>query len=574
MDYPPPPGRPRRPPGSRAGRTKDQPHDGRLRGRDVRELRQSARSRPSSRPSNQPRQPGQPADPGRSARTGPPPSGTATDRDNLILAGKAIAAAVSVTVLMASGYGWATFQNLNNGLTTTDVIGKLTAADGATDILLVGNDSRVDAQGNPLPPEVLAQLRAGDNEGELTDTLILLRIPNDGTRAVGISLPRDTYVDIPGPYGKHKINSAYGRAKTATAEELRSEGEDDPAAVEREAVLEGRKTLVRTIESLTGAGIDHYAEVNLLGFYEITNAVGGVEVCLKNPVREYKSGANFPAGRQRISGGDALAFVRQRDGLPRGDLDRVVRQQVFLGALADQVLSAGTLANPGKLTDLVGSLQRSVVLDEGWDVLRFAQQVQGVAAGNIEFVTIPITGNDRVDGDGAVLTVDPRDVRDFVRSKTEAPADPDQGDPDQGQPTLDSATITVDVRNAAGVSGLAGRVLDELAGGGFTRGEAANAASRAASVVRHATGEEEAGRRVAEALGGLPVESDANLAAGRVSVFLGEDYSGPGTQQLSAGPLLRLDGLSGLDGTAQGVRQAQPPNGDVPITAGNIPCVD
>jgi LCP family protein required for cell wall assembly len=473
---------------------------------------------------------------------------------------KSVIAAISVLVLLATGYGWTTLRDLNNGLLKTKVI-ELHAADGATDILLVGNDSRVDAKGNPLPKQVLAELRAGDNEGELTDTLILLRIPNDGKRAVAISLPRDAYVNIPGGYGKHKINSAYGRAKNATAAKLREKGQADQETIERESVLDGRKTLVKTIESLTGAGIDHYAEVNLLGFYDITNAVGGVEVCLKRPVREPKSGANFPAGPQRISGGAALAFVRQRENLPRGDLDRIVRQQVFLGALADQVLAAGTLANPGKLRGLIDSLQRSVVLDQDWDIFRFAQQVRGIAAGNVEFVTIPIAGEERVDGDGAVLNADPRTVREFVSGMTSAPAPaPATSNAD----SIANAKVTVDVRNASGAGGLAGRVLDELAARGFTRGEAANAAMRTSSLVRHAPGDQDAGRRVAEALGGLPVEPDSNLAAGHVRVFLGEDYRGPGVQQLSGGPLVRLDGAP----------HAQQPNPEPPITAGNVPCVD
>lgn len=476
---------------------------------------------------------------------------------------KSVLALISVLVLLSTGYGWSTLRHLNNGLITTNVI-ELRAADGATDILLVGNDSRVDAQGNPLPKQVLAELRAGDNEGELTDTLILLRIPNDGKRAIAISLPRDLYVDIAGRHGKHKINSAYGRAKNATAAKLRERGQTDQATIERESALDGRKTLVKTIESLTGAGIDHYAEVNLLGFYDITKAVGGVEVCLKRPVREPKSGANFPAGPQRISGGAALAFVRQRENLPRGDLDRIVRQQVFLGALADQVLAAGTLANPGKLRALVDSLQRSVVLDQDWDVFRFAQQIQGIAAGNVEFVTVPIAGEDRVNGDGAVLTVEPRAVREFVSGMTSAP----QPSPPTGSANnqaSNNATITVEVRNATGVRGLAGRVLDELAARGFTRGEATNAAIRASSVVRHARGEQDAGRLVAEALGGLPMEPDSNLAAGRVRVYLGQDYGGPGTQQLSGGPQVRLDGAT----------RAWQPNPEPPqITAGNVPCVD
>jgi LCP family protein required for cell wall assembly len=467
---------------------------------------------------------------------------------------------VSALVLTLSGYAWATFQQLTDRLTTTPVIG-FKAADGATDILLVGNDSRVDAQGNPLSSNVLAQLRAGGNEGELTDTLILVRIPNDGRSAVGISIPRDTFVEIPGGYGKHKINSAYGRAKNATAEELRADGRKDTAAIEQEAVLEGRKTLVRTVESLTGAGIDHYAEVNLLGFYEITQAIGGVEVCLNRATRDPDSGANFAAGRQTISGADALAFVRQRKNLPRGDLDRIVRQQVFMSAVADKVLSAGTLASPAKLRGLVDSLQRSIVLDDKLDPLTFAQQMRGIASGAIQFITIPVVNVGTQTTDGDAVTIDRDAVRQFV--KEHASSGTEQA------PTANAANsdITVEVRNASGVVGLAGRVLDELANQGFTRGDAANTSARTTSVVRFARGEQGSAERVAKTLGGLPTEQDANLTAGHVRVFLGRDYSGPGAQRMAAGPLVQLDGTAAL-------RLRQPPTGEPPITGGAIRCVD
>ncbi|HET9116857.1 MAG TPA: LCP family protein, partial [Pseudonocardiaceae bacterium] len=137
--------------------------------------------------------------------------------------GKLALAMVSALVFILTGYGWNSFQDLHQGLSTTNVIGAA-APDKATDILLVGLDSRTDAHDNPLPRQVLAQLRAGDNEGELTDTMILVRIPNDGRHAVAISLPRDLYVDLPEGYGKHKLNSAFTRAKSATAERLVAQG--------------------------------------------------------------------------------------------------------------------------------------------------------------------------------------------------------------------------------------------------------------------------------------------------------------------------------------------------------------
>jgi LCP family protein required for cell wall assembly len=479
-----------------------------------------------------------------------------------------VLATLSVLVLASTGYAWATFQQLTNRLTTTPVIG-LNAADGATDILLVGSDSRTDAQGRPLSKEVLRQLRAGGNEGELTDTLILVRIPNDGNgkqrgnqrRAIGISIPRDTFVDIPGGYGKHKINSAYARAKNAKAAELRADGVKDPAEIEKQAMLQGRKTLVKTIESLTGAGVDHYAEVNLLGFYEITQAIGGVDVCLNHATKDPDSGANFKKGRQTISGADALAFVRQRKNLPRGDLDRIVRQQMFMSAVADKVLSAGTLANPGTLRALTASVQRSVVLDDKLDPLTFAEQMRGIASGAIQFVTIPVLDVAAKTADGDAVTVDRNDVRRFVKDQAKG------GTEQAPTANADNADTTVDVHNASGVNGLAGRVLDELANRGFGRGEAATAAAaRKTSVVRFAAGERSSAEKVAQALGGLSTEQDADLPAGRVRVLLGQDYGGPGAQRMGAAPLVQLDG-------AAAPLRLQP-TGEPPVTAGDIRCVD
>ena len=497
-----------------------------------------------------------------------PPSGSA--RSSRYRAAKAALALVSALVLSLTGYGWSTFKNLQNGLSTADVIG-FSAPDGATDILLVGNDSRTDAQGNPLPREVLAQLRAGRNEGELTDSLILVRIPNDGSRAVAISLPRDLYVEMPDGFGEHKLNSAYSRAKGYTAEQLVAEGAD-PVTVRNESISAGRKLLLHTVEDLTGVGIDHYAEINLLGFSLLTEAVGGVEVCLKAPVDDKFSGANFPAGPQTITGPDALAFVRQRHGLPRGDLDRVVRQQVFLASLANRVLSAGTLGNPSRIRELIGATQQSLVLDDDFNVLDFAARIQGLAAGNVEFLTVPLLGEAESNDEGAVLEVDPEAVRAFVASAIGAAPQAVAGAPE-------TARITVDVLNASGVTGLAGGVSQQLTDRGFGVGEVANADARELSLVRYPTGEQDAGRTVAQALGGLPAEEDPNLPSGTVQVYLGENYSGPGTDGFAGHALMRLDGRPGT-GAVSGAfhspartdRTAQPPA--PPLVAGETPCVD
>ena len=471
---------------------------------------------------------------------------------------KLVLAMVSALVLGLTGYGWATFQSLQKGLSTTDVIG-FSAPDRATDILLVGMDSRTDAHDNPLPAEVLSRLRAGDNEGELTDTMILVRIPNDGRRAVAISLPRDLYVQLPEGYGKHKLNSAFVRAKSATAERLVGQGAD-PATVRSESVAAGRKLLLQTVKDLTGVGIDHYAEINLLGFSLLTEAVGGVQVCLREPVRDKFSGANFPAGPQLISGPDALAFVRQRHGLPRGDLDRIVRQQAYLASLADKVLSAGTLSSPGRIRQLIDATQQSLVLDEGLDVLDFAARMQGLAAGDVVFETVPVLGPGDSESDGSVLKVDPEVVRAFVAQAINAPS------ATNAKPALPAKeTITVDVFNASAVSGLAKSVAEQLTRQGFLQGTVGNTSARAASVVRYPTGGQGAGRVVADTLGGLPVEESPHLIAGTVQVYLGKDYSGPGK--------LRIAPASFRWVNEPDPPPAPAPEPEPPLVAGNVPCV-
>ncbi|QGK72406.1 LytR family transcriptional regulator [Allosaccharopolyspora coralli] len=475
-------------------------------------------------------------------------------------------------IFATTGYAWGTLHGLNAGLSTNDVIGSgLNQSDGATDILLVGNDSRTDAQGNPLPEEILKQLRTTDDEGgDLTDTMILMRIPNGGGRASAVSFPRDTLVELGQGFGEQKLNSAMGRAKQAARTKLESEGVTDEKELEKKSTAQGQKFLVQTIEKLSGVGIDHYAEINLLGFYEMTKAVGGVEVCLKEPVDDSDySGAVFDAGPQKVQGADALAFVRQRHGLPRGDLDRVVRQQVFMSGLARQMLSSGTLANPSRLSDLVTSLQKSIVLDDNWDVMKFAQQMQGIAAGNIEFHTIPV----ELDGSSGSedVTADKQKVQTFVDDLLLPPKERAAKQQQNEAKEAQRAETTVNVYNASGVSGLAGEVRSKLGDQGYQEGDSGNAESMSKSVVQHAPGEAEVAQQIADSLGGISVEESSELTSGSAAIYLGDDYKGPGAQNFAGSGPMQLDGA----------RQAKPQPAQEPssgteeqtITADGVPCV-
>jgi LCP family protein required for cell wall assembly len=363
---------------------------------------------------------------------------------------------VSTLVLAATGYAWSQLSKLDDGIVTANVIPPAAQIDTedappgeplkvAQNILLVGIDARTDAYGNPLPQNVLDALHAGsgDDGGDTTDTIIVVHIPAGGAAATAISIPRDSYVDIAGGYGKHKINSAYSRGKNASMSGLRAQGLSG-AQLEVAANEAGAKTTIQTVEKFTGLTINHYASINLAGFDALSQAVGGVEVCLKAPVHDTYSGADFPAGKQTLSGAQALAFVRQRHGLQGGDLDRIARQQAFLSGMAKTVLNAGTFTDPSKLNALVGAVQGAVVLDKGWDVLSFAQQLRGMTSGAIGFATIPVQSLSlATPSDGDAVKVDPGQVQQFVRTAISTPSVQASGDAAVGvRPVAATGTTT------------------------------------------------------------------------------------------------------------------------------------
>src|ERR1700704_6386382 len=383
---------------------------------------------------------------------------------------RVIAVTVALAIVVGTGVAWGKIRSFESGINHISPIALGQGGeDGAIDILLVGLDSRTDAHGNPLSAEELATLRAGDNVSTNTDTIILVRIPNNGKSATAISIPRDSYVMAAG-LGKTKINGVYGQTREAKRVNLVKAGDSaqDAATQGTEA---GREALIKTVADLTGVTVDHYAEIGLLGFALITDALGGVNVCLKDAVYEPLSGADFPAGWQKLNGPQALSFVRQRHDLPRGDLDPVTRQQAAMAALAHQVISGKTLSSPATLNRLQDAVQRSVVLSEGWDIMDFIQQLQKLAAGNVAFATIPILEEAGWSDDGmqSVVRVDPSQVKDWVAGLLH-----DQAQGKTEQLAYTPSKTSVDVVNDSDINGLAAAVSQVLTDKGFATGGTGN----------------------------------------------------------------------------------------------------
>src|ERR1700694_6007453 len=481
---------------------------------------------------------------------------------------RAVAIVVALAVVVGTGMAWGKIRSFESGINhiSSPSLGQ-GGADGAIDVLLVGLDSRTDAHGNPLSAEELATLRAGDNVSTNTDTIILVRILNNAKSATAISIPRDSYVDAPG-VGKMKINGVYGSVKEENRVKLVESGVSD-AEADKQSTEAGREALIKTVANLTGVTVDHYAEIGLLGFALITDPLGGVNVCLKDAVYEPLSGADFPAGWQKLDGPPALSFVRQRHDLPRGDLDRVVRQQAAMASLAHEVISGKTLSSPATLNRLEGAIQRSMVISDGWDIMDFVTQLQKLAGGNVAFATIPVLEEAGWSDDGmqSVVRVDPKQVQDWVAGLLH---DQDQGKTQQLAYSPDKTTVNV--VNDTHINGLAAAVSEVLKGKGFTAGAIGNnnAGHVTGSEVAAAKADDLGAQAVSKELGGLPVIADPSLSPGSVRVVLAGDYTGPGSGLQGSGATMAT-----ADPAAAGSTDAAPaPSPFITAGANDPQCVN
>lgn len=243
-------------------------------------------------------------------------------------------------------------------------------AGAGTTWLLVGSDSRA-----TLSADQQLELNTGGDVGNRTDTILLVHIPGLGsdTPATMVSIPRDSYVEIPG-YGSDKINAAYS--------------------------LGGAQLLARTVEQATGLRLDHYAEVGFGGFADVVDAAGGVTMCLDQPVDDPLAGINLPAGCQELDGPAALGYVRSR-ATPRADLDRMTNQRVFLSALLQRVSSPGVWLNPWRWVTLSQNGLDALVVDEDahlWNLAALGWAMHG----DMTTTTVPI-GEYVDNGSGSVV---------------------------------------------------------------------------------------------------------------------------------------------------------------------------
>jgi len=489
--------------------------------------------------------------------------------------GYALSCVAAALVLVVSGFSYFVVRDVNS-IGSSHAIASGPSI-GEQNILLMGLESRRDWNGNILPDSILAKLHAGSRQGvengvggNATNTLILIHIPAGGKKAVGFSIPRDDWVSFAGTVGPQqsgKIDQAYGVSMYYEQGKLRAQ--DPGMSQDRLAFLgneAGRHAAVATVERLTGVQIDHFAEVNLDGFYEVAKVLGGVEVCLRHRVYDTYSGAEFRRGRQHLDASQALAFVRQRHGLPNGDLDRTHRQQAFLDSVLHQLRTEGVLSDLSKVAALLSVSKRYVITDAGWNLLDFAAQARYLTGGDLTFRTLPIKGYAQINGQSANV-VDPAQIKTIVHaafygSPQPPPAQHRAAAGASRTTARASRKTTVDVLNGGYTAHLAGNVSAALATAGYRAGQVGNTSYRTTTAVLYGGGASASAGKIAAMFGVTPVPS-ASVTAGHVEILLGASATVP---QISRPAQSHTAPSAVIPSTG--------PQGGA-VTAGNgIPCVN
>jgi len=384
----------------------------------------------------------------------------------------------------------------------------------ARNILIVGSDSRGDLAAGEGPQGTGEEFVTGQR----SDTVILAHLYGDSDKAQLVSFPRDSWVTIPA-----HTSTETGEFVAEHEAKLNSAFEDG-----------GPSLLIRTIEELAGLRVDNYVQIDFDGFQSMVDTLGGVEVCLSAPAKEKDSGIDLPAGRQTIQGSQALAFVRQRKGLPNGDIDRIGRQQQFIGAIVRKTLSAGTLLNPFRLNGVLNVATDALQVDDDTsmdDVRDLAVRFRTFTAGGVIFSTVPIADvNGHRERQSVVLLDEAEMAEQFdLLRRDVAPDTPEAARAEPAAEPLVVAPEDVRVRvfNGAGVTGLGRRAYDELASVGFQLVDApANRGSEAVqTTVYHGPDKADSARTVAAAVPGSRTELDPALA-GTLEVVVGSSYDG------------------------------------------------
>jgi LCP family protein required for cell wall assembly len=445
-------------------------------------------------------------------------------------------ALISLLVLGTSGVGWALAKKANDSIGRVDGAlsdGGAAKADSADQtFLVVGVDDRAG-----VPHALLSQYHALGDACDCTDTMMLVHISPRQHKAIQVPIPRDTIVTFPQYVDKHtgrtvqagtsgKINAAFQRG--------------------------GPALTVQVVQQMTDVHIDHFVEVNFLSFVDTINALGGINVCVNQPVNDKAyTHLVLTAGWHKMNGGEALEYVRLRHGAGDGsDLDRTKRQQSFMADMLRQATSSNVLLNPIKLNDVLGSALSALKTDKDLtppDLVNLAMGMKGIAGGNITFAQIPIDSETaQVPGGGGEGVVwDPAGAK-ALFSALVADRDPNTPKPAASTPSSSAPATTgvtkapgdvsVRVYNGTNVPGLGQRASNELAQRGFAIAAPPGNRDqgRTSTLIQYDPRYNESVKTVQAALPGAQTQQVAGLGR-TIVVIVGSSYSGTSAVQVSGG---------------------------------------
>ena len=429
-----------------------------------------------------------------------------------------VTAVFSVITVLVTGIcaaGWIAANHLAGNITTIDVSSQL-GTDRPTEvapsvkanyppmnILIMGTDTRT-GQGSGFGSAADTSSGTGHS-----DTVILLHISGDRSHALGVSIPRDSWVTRPacGPNSNGQMVS--GKFNTAFA-------------------VGGPGCTIKAVEYLTHVRIDHFVVVNFLGFESVVNALGGVPICLTHPVNDIKSHFTMAAGTHILNGTQALAFARLRHNIGDGsDISREDRQQVFMSSVVRTATSKGVLTNPVKLYEVMDAITKSLTVDPGLgsldDLKNFAESLQGMTPGMVKFMTVPWVPK----GDNEnVLWDTPKSDKIWAAFRNDT-AYPPKTTVVTGQKPLTVAPskIYVKVLNGSGVTGRAKLAAQQLAKMGFQIVGVGTAKSSnvATATVSYSSSQKEASRTLVYATRATATDTTANGIT--LVVTIGKDWT-------------------------------------------------
>ncbi|WP_424861209.1 LCP family protein [Streptomyces sp. MMS24-I29] len=364
---------------------------------------------------------------------------------------------LSVLVLGAGGIGHAVVTGLETGIDRIDPFKDMKnrpRGGYGTNLLLVGTDGR-----DRITPEQKEKYRLGGAPCNCTDTLMLVHLSADKKRASVVSLPRDSYAEVP----EHK-DLTTGQTHSPHPVRLNA------------AYAEGGPGLtVRTVEHMTGVKIDHYLEVDFISFMKTVDTLGGVRICTPRPLKDSYTGLDLAAGTHDLDGGQALQFVRSRHVDGASDLGRMQRQQKFLASLIERTTSSGVLLNPVRFRDAASTMLNSVRADEGFgteQMLELGSAMRGFSPASSEFASVPLENVAHpVKGIGSTVKWDERKADKLFQAlrddKPLAPERPDAPRPKAVPVDVAPERIRVQVYNGTTKDGLGRTVDDALHATGF-----------------------------------------------------------------------------------------------------------